>query len=109
MPTTKEAIERFKWLENQHVAVAIWREDDVLELAMEEGIRCSRKRAREIIDEIDHKQDAMMGISWGTIRVYLKEYGWGARNKDDEVNYHTDQSLNKLRKFHSLLNGELPM
>jgi len=79
MPTTKEAIERFKWLENQHVAVAIWREDDVLELAMEEGIRCSRKRAREIIDEIDHKQDAMMSISWGTIRVYLKEYGWGGQ------------------------------
>jgi hypothetical protein len=33
----------------------------------------------------------------------------GVRNKDDDVNYHTDQRLNKLRKFHALLNGELPM
>ena len=74
MPTTKEAIERFKWLENQHVAVAIWCEDDVLELAMEEGIKCSRKRAREIIDAIDHKHDAMMGISWNTISDYLHGY-----------------------------------
>jgi hypothetical protein len=74
MPTTKEVIERFDWLKNQHVAVAIWCEDDVLELAKEEGIRCSRKRAREIIDEIDRKQDCELGISWDTIRVYLNEY-----------------------------------
>jgi hypothetical protein len=75
MPTTKEVIERFDWLKNQHVAVAIWCEDDVLELAKEEGIKCSRKRAREIIDEIDRKQDCELGISWDTIRVYLNEYG----------------------------------
>jgi len=74
MPATKEVIERFNWLKNQHVAVAIWCEDDVLELAEEEGIKCSRKRAREIIDEIDRKQDATMGISWDTIRDYLHGY-----------------------------------
>jgi len=79
MPTTKEVIERFNWLKNQHVAVAIWCEDDVLGLAEEEGIKCSRKRAREIIDEIDRKQDATMGISWDTIRVYLNEYGRGKK------------------------------
>jgi hypothetical protein len=80
MPTTKEAIERFGWLKNQHVAVAIWCEDDVLELAQEEGIKCSRKRAREIIDEIDHKQDCELGISWTTIRVYLNEYERGKKH-----------------------------
>ncbi len=74
MPTTKEVIERLRWFKNQHVAAAIWCEDDVLELAMEEGIKCSRKRAREIIDEIDHKQDATMGISWDTISDYLHGY-----------------------------------
>jgi hypothetical protein len=74
MPTTKEVIERFNWLKNQRVAVAIWCEDDVLELAKEEGIKCSRKRAREIIDEIDRKQDAELGISWDTIRDYLHGY-----------------------------------
>ena len=76
MPTTTEVIQRFEWLRKQHVAVAIWCEDDVLELAKEEGIKCSRKRAREIIDEIDGKQDCELGISWTTIRVYLKEHPW---------------------------------
>jgi len=73
MSTTREVIERLRCFDNQHIAVAIWCEDDVLELAMEEGIKCSRKRAREIIDEIDHKQDASIGISWDTIRFYLDE------------------------------------
>jgi hypothetical protein len=79
MSTTRKAIELLRSFENQHVAVAIWCEDDVLELAMEEGIKCSRKHAREIIDEIDHKQDASIGISWDTIRVYLNEYGRGKK------------------------------
>lgn len=74
MSTTQKAIELLKDFQNQHVAVAIWCEDDVLELAKEEGIKCSRKRAREIIDTIDHKQDCELGISWTTIRVYLNEY-----------------------------------
>ena len=74
MPTVPEVIKRFDWLKKQHVAVAIWCEDDVLELAKEEGIKCSRKRAREILDEIDHEQDCELGITWTTIRVYLHEY-----------------------------------
>ena len=49
--TVQEVIEHFRWFKNQRIAVAIWCEDDVLELAREEGIKCSRKRAREIIDE----------------------------------------------------------
>ena len=74
MSTTREAIELLRSFENQHVAVAIWCEDDVLELAEEEGIKCSRKRAREIIDEIDRKQDATLGITWDTISDYLNRY-----------------------------------
>ena len=74
MPTVPEVIKRFDWLKKQHVAVAIWCEDDVLQLAKEEGIKCSRKRAREIIDEIDHKQDCELGISWDIIRDYLHGY-----------------------------------
>jgi hypothetical protein len=81
MPAVSEVIERFGWLKNQHVAVAIWCEDDVLELAKEEGIKCSRKRAREIIDEIDHKQDAETGISWNTIRLYLDDHERGTKHR----------------------------
>lgn len=73
MPTVAEAIKRLKWNGEQHVAVAIWSEDDVLERAKELGIKCSRARAREIIDRIDHKQDCSLGISWDTIGCYLTE------------------------------------
>jgi len=37
----------------------------------ERGIRCSRARAREIIDRIDNKQDCSLGITWDTIDCYL--------------------------------------
>ena len=79
MSTIQEVTERLRCFENQHIAVAIWCEDDVLELAREKGIKCSRKRAREIIDEVDRKQDAAMGITWDTISVYLDEYVLGKK------------------------------
>ncbi len=79
MSTTHEVIERLRCFGNQQIAVAVWCEDDVLELAREKGIKCSRKRAREIIDEIDHKQDCELGISWDTISVYLDEHIWGKK------------------------------
>jgi len=71
MSTIQEVTERLRCFENQHIAVAIWCEDDVLELARQKGIKCSRKRAREIIDEVDRKHDATMGITWDTISDYL--------------------------------------
>ena len=74
MSAIREAIELLRGFDNQHVAVAIWCEDDVLELAKEKGIKCSRKRAREIIDEVDRKHDATLGISWDTISIYLDDY-----------------------------------
>lgn len=74
MPTTREVTERLRWFKNQHLAVAIWCEDDVLELAREKGISCSRKCAREIVDEIDRKHNATLGITWDTISDYLRKY-----------------------------------
>ncbi|MBA7587630.1 hypothetical protein ES708_29661 [subsurface metagenome] len=71
MPTVEEAIKRLKWNGKQHVAVAIWSEDDVLGRAKERGIKCSRAWAREIIDKIDNKQDCSLGITWDTIDCYL--------------------------------------
>lgn len=79
MSTIQEVTERLRCFENQHIAVAIWCEDDVLELARQKGIKCSRKRAREIIDEVDRKHDATMGITWDTISDYLDEYVWGKK------------------------------
>lgn len=73
MPTIEEAEKRLRWNGHQHVAVAIWCEDDVLGRAKELGINCSRARAREIIDEMDRKQDCELGITWTTIDCYLQD------------------------------------
>jgi len=75
MPTVKEAMTRLEGNGKQHVAVAIWNEDDVLGRARERGIEISRQDAAKIIDEIDRKQDCDLGISWTTIDCYLEEYG----------------------------------
>ena len=73
MPTVEEAIKRLHYSDGQHVAVAIWCEDDVLGRAKELGIECSREKAREIIDSMDNKQDCSLGITWDTIDYYLYE------------------------------------
>ena len=72
MSTVAEAIKRLKWNGRQHVAVAIWCEDDVLGYAKQIGVKCSRKRAREIIGKMDRKQDCELGITWTTIDCYLR-------------------------------------
>ena len=73
MPTVEEAIERLERNGKQHVAVAIWCEDDVLGRARERGIKCSQARAREIIDMMDNKQDCSLGITWDSIDCYLTD------------------------------------
>lgn len=72
MPTIEEAVKRLQSNDGQHVAVAIWCEDDVLGYAKQIGVKCSRARAREIIDEMDRKQDCELGITWMTIDCYLR-------------------------------------
>jgi len=72
MPTVTEAKKRFKGMsDSEHVAIAIWCEDDVLWRAKEKGIECSREQAQDILDKMDHKQDCSIGISWVTIDCYL--------------------------------------
>jgi len=72
MPTVTEAKKRFDGMgAGDHVAIAIWCEYDVLERAKEKGIKCSREQAGDILDQMDHRQDCSMGISWDTIDCYL--------------------------------------
>jgi len=77
MPTVEEAINRVKGMGSQHVAVAIWCEDDVRERAKELDIPITREQAADIIDEIDHKQDCSIGISWDMIDNYLLDIKLG--------------------------------
>ena len=73
MPTIEEVIKRLHYSDGQHVAVAIWCEDDVRGRARERHVKCSRAQAREILDKVDHKQDCTLGITWDTLDCYLDE------------------------------------
>lgn len=81
MPTATEAKKRLRGYRGEHVAVAIWSEEDVLGRAKELKVECSREQAREIIDEIDRKQDCSLGISWDTIDYFVWELKDKAENK----------------------------
>jgi hypothetical protein len=74
MPTVKEVIEHLSrnYKPDEHIAAAIWCEGDVLGRAKELKIKITRKRAQEILDQIDHAHDASIGISWDTIDCYLE-------------------------------------
>lgn len=75
MTTVQEVIGRLNARDpNEVVAVAIWCVEDVLARAEERGIKISKEQAEEILDEIDRKQDASLGISWDTIDAYLDDF-----------------------------------
>ena len=74
MATVTEVRKRLKWMKGQHVAVAIWCEDDVIEYARERReLEITREQARQVIDTIDRKQDSELGISSDTLDCYLDE------------------------------------
>lgn len=76
MPTVRKVIE---WLEtaygnkDEHIAVHIWSEDDVMSRAIGRGIKVTRKQAQDIIDTIDRKKSATLGITWDTIDCHLDD------------------------------------
>ena len=72
MATIEEAQKRLEGIKG-HVAVAIWQREDVLGKAEELGIEITPEQADEILDEMDHRQDAEIGITWDTIEVLLHE------------------------------------
>lgn len=73
MATIEEAQKRLEGIEG-HVAVAIWQREDVLGKAEELGIKITPEQADELLDEMDHRQDASIGINWDTIEMML--YGF---------------------------------
>ena len=73
MPTIEEAVKRLRSLEGE-VALIVWTESDVLERAKERGIKIGQEAVRDIIDRMDRKQDASLGITWDTIDCYLDDF-----------------------------------
>jgi len=75
VPLVRDVIEKLNtnYQPDEHIAVAIWCEDDVIGLARERGKVVTREQAQQILDTIDNKQDCSLGISWDVLDVYIDE------------------------------------
>ena len=73
MPTAAEAKTRLEGLEG-HVAMALWIREDVIGKARQMGYTLTGEAADDILDEIDRKQDAELGITWDTLESYIEDY-----------------------------------
>jgi hypothetical protein len=54
----------------EEIIVERWSIEDVIDRAKERGIKLSKKVAKEILYQIDHKHDACNGINWDVIDYY---------------------------------------
>ena len=51
----------------------IWSTEDVLHQAKEKGVKLTEDEANQILLQMERKHDADIGISWGTIDVYIDD------------------------------------
>lgn len=75
MATVKDLIERLQTTYNPDdvLAVAIWCLEDVKGRAKQLKINITDEKAKDVLDRIDRKQSAELGISWDTIDAYLSD------------------------------------
>lgn len=69
MPTVKEYIEELQRLykPSDVIAIHLWQINDVLGMAEQKRIKCSKARAKRIIEHMHSHCDSEMGITWTTI------------------------------------------
>ena len=70
--------ERIEWLQRNYnqsdvIACPIWTIDDVLGRAKERGIAVTKEQAEGIVDRMDRRHNAELGINWDTIDAYLDD------------------------------------
>lgn len=75
VPTVQAHIE---WLQRSYeqsdvIACPIWTVEDVLEQAKERDMKITKKQAEEVLDRIDRKHNAELGITWTTIDCELDD------------------------------------
>jgi hypothetical protein len=75
MPEVREVIKHLEsYKPDEHIATAIWCEEDVIGRAKELGIKLTTEEAQAILDEIDRKQDCSLGINWDTLDYFIQDY-----------------------------------
>jgi hypothetical protein len=74
MPTVASVIEHLKgYKPDEHIATAIWSEEDVLGRAKELKKKITRKQAQDILDDIEQHHDAELGICWMTLDCAIQD------------------------------------
>lgn len=88
MTTRKDAIEHIQSYNkpNEHICLIIWSVDDILFRAHERGVKVSQSEAEDIIDEMEDKHDATMGLNWDTIDCYLGDLDDKRREEEKTKN-----------------------
>jgi len=73
MATKEYALDLIKnqYKKGERICLIIWSKEDVLTRAKERGIKITIPDAEEIIDEMEHRHDASIGVCWETIDTYL--------------------------------------
>ena len=55
----------------------IWSYEDIISRAEDAGCKVpSKKKAIEILKEIEHRHDCNLGVTWDTIDFYLESKEW---------------------------------
>lgn len=74
MPLVVEAIKRLRRMRpTEHVAVAIWSDEDVIDAATRLEVTLTPEEVEEVLDLVDRKWDATVGINWDVIDYYILE------------------------------------
>jgi Ca2+-binding EF-hand superfamily protein len=60
-----------KVIDTEDMIHITWCVDDVIERARMLKVRVSKKKAREILKELERNHDATLGITWDTIDSYF--------------------------------------
>jgi hypothetical protein len=50
-----------------------WSTDDVFCVADEMGIKIMESQSDQVLEQMERRHDASVGINWGTIENYLQE------------------------------------
>jgi hypothetical protein len=75
-----------KELRDRDKAVAIWGWEDAVHQANELGIECTEEEGRMIMNQVDHRHDCVLGITWDTLEYYVGELETQHEDNDDDGN-----------------------
>ena len=90
MVTREEAIRQLQAYHQQgeHVCVITWSREDVIDYAkdLDPPIKVTIKEADKILDEMERRHDATIGITWNTIEAYLDDLKYERKKAKEKQN-----------------------